>query len=178
VFAIAPAWGPVKQVLVSLALGLALFICLWVSRVVFVGQVLAPSIKMTGLGVIVMLAIIGGALPALPLGFGYGLMRHRHLLTGAVAVAVLGCVIELATMSAVLPWWTFMTWWVLPIECITVLVVFVAVAFAAARSLPRLVPPTRSRLGAAVFVVITLGALTFPWAYSCIRNNVCSLVPP
>jgi hypothetical protein len=178
VFAIASVWGPVKQGLASLALGLALFICIWVSRVFFAGQVLGPVIPMTGLGAIAVLAIIGGALPALPLGFGYGLMRHRQLLLGAVVVAVLGCLIELATSSAALPWWTFITWWVLPIECVTVLVVFVAAALAAARSLPRLVAPTRSRLGVAVFVVMTLGALTWPWLYSCIRNNVCSLVPP
>jgi hypothetical protein len=178
VFAIASVWGPVKQVLTSVVLGLALFVCIWVSRVFFVGQVLGPVIPMTGLGAIAVLAVIGGALPALPLGFGYGLMRHRPLLVGAVAIALLGCGVDLAMMSAVLPWWTFITWWVLPIECITVLLVFVAAAFGGARSLPRLVPPTRSRLGAAVFVVMTLGAVTFPWLYSCIRNSVCSLVPP
>lgn len=177
-FAIASVWGPVKQGLASLALGLALFICIWVSRVFFAGQVLGPVIPMTGLGAIAVLAVIGGGLPALFLGFGYGLMRQRQLLIGAVMVAVLGCVIELGTSSAALPWWKFITWWVLPVECITVLVVFVAAALAGAQSLPRLVPPTRSRLGAAVFVVMTLGAVTWPWLYSCIRNNVCSLVPP
>ncbi len=177
-FAIASVWGPVKQGLASLALGLALFICIWVSRVFFAGQVLGPVIPMTGLGAIAVLAVIGGGLPALFLGFGYGLMRQRQLLIGAVMVAVLGCVIELGTSSAALPWWKFITWWVLPVECITVLVVFVASALAGAQSLPRLVPPTRSRLGAAVFVVMTLGAVTWPWLYSCIRNNVCSLVPP
>jgi hypothetical protein len=184
VFAIASVWdpvkhwGPVKQVLASLALGLALFICIWVSRVFFAGQVLGPVIPMSGLGAIAVLAIIGGALPALALGFGYGLMRPRQLLTGAVIVAVLGCVVELATSSAAVPWWTFITWWVLPIECIAVVVVFVGAALAGARSLPRLLPPTRPRLGAAVFVVMTLGAVTWPWLYSCIYSNVCSLVPP
>ena len=177
-FAIASVWAPVKQVLATLALGLALFVCIWVSRVFFVGQVLGPVMPMMGLWTIALLAIVGGALPALLLGFGFGLMQHRQLLIGAGAVAALGGLLELATSAAAVPWWNFITWWVLPLECVTVLVVFVLAALAGPRALPHLAPPTRARVGVGVFVLVTLGAVTWPWLYSCLYNNVCSLVPP
>jgi hypothetical protein len=166
-----------KRVLTSLALALALFICIWVSRVFFTGQILGPLMPMTTLREIAWRAMIGGAIPALPLGFGYGLMRHRNVLVGATVVALLACAIELVTSSASVPWWKFKTWWVLPLECISVAVLFVAAALVGSRSLRRVAPHVRSRLGAALFVLLTVGALTWPWLYSCIHDNVCKLVP-
>ena len=170
-------WTHTKQALASLALGLALFVCVWVSRVFFTGQVLAPLIPLTGLVAIACIAILGGALPTLPLGFGYGLMRHDRVLAGALVVALLACAIELATSAAAVSWWLFKTWWVLPVECLTVLVVFVIAALAGSRSLPRVVRPLRTRVGAGLFVLMTVGALCWPWLYSCIHLNVCRLVP-
>jgi hypothetical protein len=166
-----------KRVLTSLALALALFICIWVSRVFFTGQILGPLMPMTTLREIAWRAMIGGAIPALPLGFGYGLMRHRNVLVGAAVVALLACTIELVTSSASVPWWKFKTWWVLPLECISVVVLFVGAALVGSRSLRRVAPRVRSRLGAALFVLLTVGALTWPWLYSCIHDDVCKLVP-
>jgi len=166
-----------KQVLASLALGLALFVCVWVSRVFFAGQVLGPLIPLTGLVGIACIAILGGALPTLPLGFGYGLMRHDNVLAGALVVVVLACAFELATSAAAISWWKFKTWWVLPLECLTVLVVFLIAALAGSRSLQGVVPSVRFRLGAGLFVLITVAALCWPWLYSCIHLNVCRLVP-
>jgi len=170
-------WMRVKQLLASLALGLALFVCVWVSRVFFAGQVVGPLIPLTGLVAIACITIIAGAAPTLPLGFGYGLMRQHNVLAGAVVIVALACVFELATSSAAIPWWNFKTWWVLPLECLAVLVVFVVAALAGSRSLQGVAPLVRFRLGAGIFVLITVGALCWPWLYSCIRLNVCRLVP-
>ena len=166
-----------KQVLAGLALGLALFVCVWVSRVFFAGQVLGSIMPLTGSIAVACLAIVGGALPTLPLGFGYGLMHHGKVLTGAIVVALLACMLELVTSSASVSWWRFKTWWVLPIECVTVLVVFAVAALIGSRSLQNILPLVRFRLGVGIFVLITVGALCWPWLYSCIRLNVCRLVP-
>lgn len=170
-------WKRVKRALGSLALGFALFICVWVSRVFFVGQMVSLLIPLRGLAGIAWIAILGGALPSFVLGFAYGLLRQRNVLAGALVVAALACALELGVSSAAVPWWNFITWWVLPIECITVLVVFVSLALVGSRSLQRLRTPVRFRLGVGLFVLLTLGALTWPWLYSCIRLNVCKLVP-
>jgi len=166
-----------KQALAGLAFGFVLFVCVWVSRVFFAGNVLGPLLPLTGLPAIACIAIVGGVLPALPLGFGYGLMPRRNVLVGAIVVAVLACLFELATSSASVSWWNFKTWWVLPLECLTVLVVFVVTALLGSRSLRGVPPRIRVRLGVGIFVLIVLAALTWPWLYSCIRFNVCRLVP-
>ena len=171
------SWVRVRRVLTGLILGLALFTCVWVSRVFFTGQILGSLIPMSTLREIAWRAMVGGAIPALPLGFGYGLMRHRNVLLGSVLVALLACMIELATSSASVSWWNFKTWWVLPLECITVLVLFVGAALVGSQSLRRVPQHVRSRLGAALFILLTVGALIWPWLYSCMHDNVCKLVP-
>jgi hypothetical protein len=171
------AWVLVKRVGISLTLAAALFICVWVSRVFFTGQILGPLLPMTTLREIAWRAIVGGAIPAVPLGFGFGLLRHRNVLASALVVATLACTIELATSSASIPWWKFKTWWVLPLECITVLVLFAGAALAGARCLRRVPQQVRSRLGAGLFVLLTVGALSWPWLYSCVHDHVCKLVP-
>jgi hypothetical protein len=170
-------WIRPKQVLASLAFGLALFICVWVSRVFFARNVLGPLIPLTGSAKVACIAICQGAIPALPLGFGYGLMPRRNLLAGAVAVAVLGCALELATSSVSIAWWNFKTWWVLPLECLTVLVVFVVAAMAGSRSLQGVRPKARFCFGAGIFALIVVGALIWPWLFSCLFLNDCRLVP-
>src|SRR5208282_2355374 len=107
-----------------------------------------PLLPFTGLDAIACVTIVGGALPTLPLGFGYGLMPRRNVLAGAIVVAVLACVFELATSSVSIAWWNFKTWWVLPLECLTVLVVFVVAALAGSRSLQGVRPKVRVCLGA------------------------------
>jgi len=170
-------WQRAKQALASLAFGFALFVCVWVSRVFFAGNVLGPLLPLTGLTAIACITIIGGALPTLPLGIAYGLMPRRNVLAGAIVVAVLACAFELATSSASIAWWNFKTWWVLPLECLTVLVVFVVAALLGSRLLQRVGPRIRVRIGVGIFALIVIAALTWPWLYSCIRFNVCSLVP-
>jgi hypothetical protein len=170
-------WLRPKEVLANLAFGSALFVCVWVSRVFFAGNVLAPLLPLTGLAAIAGIAMVGGALPTLPLAFGYGLMPRRNVLVSAIVVAILACAIELAISSASIAWWKFKTWWVLPLECLTVLVVFVASALVGSRSLGSVLPRTRARLGGGIFALTVLAALAWPWLYSCIRFNVCRLIP-
>lgn len=170
-------WIRAKQVLASLAFGLALFICVWVSRVFFARNVLGPLIPLTGTAKVACIAICQGAIPALPLGFGYGLMPRRNLLAGAVAVAVLACAFELATSSVSIAWWNFKTWWVLPLECVTVLVAFVVAALVGSRSLQGARPKARVCVGAGIFALIVVGALIWPWLFSCLFLNDCRLVP-
>ena len=170
-------WSRVKQTLGSVALGLALFICVWVSRIFLAGPIVASFMPLTGKTAIAWIAVVGGAVPALPLGLTYGLMRGRGVLPGAVVVAVLASALELAISSVAVPWWTFVTWWVLPVECVTVIAIFVAAAVVGSRWLPGLRPVVRFRVGACTFVMLTVGALMGPWLYSCLRLNVCSLVP-
>src|SRR5271155_1777539 len=169
-------WLLAKQALAVLAFGFALFVCVWVSRVFFAGNVLGPLLPLTGLAAIACIAIVG-ALPALPLGFGYGLMPRRNVLVGAIVVAVLACVFELATSSASVSWWNFKTWWVLPLECLTVLVAFVVAALAGSRSLQGVRPKVRVCVGAGIFALIVVGALIWPWLFSCLFLNDCRLVP-
>jgi hypothetical protein len=170
-------WSRVKRTLGTLALGLALFICVWVSRIFLAGPIVGSFMPLAGKAAIAWIAVVGGAVPALPLGLTYGLMRGRGVLSGAGVVAVLACALELATSSVAVPWWTFVTWWVLPLECVTVLAFFVIAALVGSRLMPGVRPVVRSRVGACTFVMLTVGALTGPWLYSCLRLNVCSLVP-
>jgi hypothetical protein len=171
-----PAMLPlVKETLARLALALALFACIWVSRVFLAGEVVGSVMPLAGFTAVAWIAVVGGLLPALPLGFAYGLMRTRNVLAGAMVVAVLACVVELAAASVAVPWWKFVTWWVLPLECVTVLLVFVFAAWAGSQSLPRVLPVVRFRVGLAMFVLLAVGTVTWPWLYSCIRFNVCSI---
>jgi hypothetical protein len=170
-------WIRAKQVLASLAFGLALFICVWVSRVFFASNVLGPLIPLTGPAKVACIAIFQGAIPALLLGFGYGLMPRRNVLAGAIAVAVFACAFEFATSSASVAWWNFKTWWVLPLECLTVLIVFVVAALAGSRSLRAGQARVRVCLGAGLFALTVVGALIWPWLYSCLFLNDCRLVP-
>ena len=172
-----PAMLPlVKQTLARLALALALFACIWVSRVFLAGEIVGSVMPLAGFAAVAWIAVVAGLLPALPLGFAYGFMRTRNnVLAGAVVVAVLACVFELAAASVAVPWWRFVTWWVLPLECVTVLLVFVFAAWAGAQSLQLVPPMVRFRVGVAMFVLFTVGLVTWPWLYSCIRFNVCSI---
>lgn len=168
-------WARAKQTLASLALALALYVCVWICRIFFAGDIVGSLMHLTGRPAIAWIAIIGGALPALPLGLAYGFMRVRDTITGAIVVAALACVVELAASSVAIAWWKFVTWWVLPLESLTVLVVFVTAALIGSRLLRRVGPRARFRFGLGLFVLFTLGALAGPWLYSCIRFNVCSV---
>jgi hypothetical protein len=166
----------VKQTLASLALALALFTCVWVSRIFVAGEVVGSFMPLAGRTAIAWVAVVGGLVPALPLGLAYGFLRTRNVLPGAIAVALLACVFELAAASVAVPWWTFVTWWVLPLECLTVVLFFVFTALVGSQLLKRVLPAVRFRIGIGMFVLLTAGAVTWPWLYGCLRFNVCSIV--
>jgi hypothetical protein len=165
----------VKQTLAALALGLALFACIWVTRVFLAGEIVGLVMPLAGFAAVASIAVVAGLLPALPLGFAYGFMRTSNGFAGAIVVALLACVFELAAASVAVPWWKFVTWWVLPLECMAVLLVFAFAAWAGSHSLQRVLSVTRFRVGVAMFVLLTVGMVTWPWLYGCIRLNVCSI---
>ena len=153
----------VKQTLASLALALALFICVWVSRVFLAGEVVGSVMALTGRTAIAWIAVVGGLLPAVPLGLAYGFLRTRKVLIGALVVAALACVFELAVASVAVPWWTFATWWVLPLECLTILLFFALTALAGSQFAQRVFPAARVGVGVGMFVLLTVGAVVWPW---------------
>jgi hypothetical protein len=63
---------------------LALFVCVWVTRVFVAVDVVALVMPMTGLKAIAAVAVVGGLLPSLPLGFAYGWLRPRSVLAAAL----------------------------------------------------------------------------------------------
>jgi hypothetical protein len=155
----------VKRALTSLALALALFICVWVSRVFLAAEVVGLFMPLAGRAAIAAIAVSGGLLAAVPLGLAYGFLRTRKVLGGAIVVAVLACVLELAVASVAVPWWLFITWWVLPLECVTVLIFFVVTALAGWRGSQRLFPAVHVRIGIAIFVLLTAGAAAWAWLH-------------
>jgi hypothetical protein len=155
-------WVWLKRTLGSLALALALFLCLRVGRIFIAGDIVELFVPLSGRVAVAWIAIVAGVVSALPLGLAYGLLRARSVLAGAIIVAVLACALELAT-SSVVSWWRFVTWWVLPLECFSAFAVFVAAALAGSRLLPSVRPVVRFRLGVAVFAVITVGVVAWSW---------------
>jgi len=152
---------------------LALFACVWVTRVFVAADVVALGLRMTGLKSIAAVAVVGGLLPSLPLGFAFGLLVGRPVAKRALAVAFAACVIELAFASLTVPWWAFFTWWVLPIECVIVLLVFPAAAGIGAMAFGKTAARMRLRAGATIFGVLTLCALVWPWLQGCMRTGAC-----
>jgi hypothetical protein len=120
--------------LIYVVLALALFGCVWASRVFLAPQVVELLMPEMGVLAVVLIAILGGLVPALPLGIAYGLLAARPVARKALGIAVGAGVIELALASVAVPWWSFFTWWVLPLECLTLVIFFPAAAWAAARS--------------------------------------------
>jgi hypothetical protein len=142
---------------------LALFACVWVTRVFVSAEIVAGILQMTGLRAIALVAVLGGLLPALPLGLGYGLLWPAPVHGRALAVAALATLCELAFASLTVPWWSFFTWWVLPLEGVTLLVIFPLVAWIGARLYQSAAIVTRRRVGVAIFIAMTLCAIAVPW---------------
>jgi hypothetical protein len=86
-------------------------------------------------------------------------------------VALAACLLELAFASLSVAWWSFLTWWVLPVECVVVLVTFPLAAALGERCLRG--ADFRRRAGYAVFIVATLCAVAWPWLQGCIRMGAC-----
>lgn len=126
-------WVGLRRTLVYVVLALALFACLWASRVFLAPQVVEFLMPIESILAVALVATLGGLLPALPFGIAYGLLAARPVTRKALGIAVGACVIELALASVAVPWWSFFSWWVLPLECLTLVIFFPAAAWAAAR---------------------------------------------
>lgn len=125
--------GTLKRLLIYLLLVVALFACMWASRVFVAPWIVEQLITETTVLGVVLIAILGGLIPALPLGIAYGLLAPPPTVRKALRIALGAAVVELALASLSVPWWLFFTWWVLPLECLTLVVFFPAAAWAAAR---------------------------------------------
>ena len=126
-------WTWLKRISIYVLVVLALFACMWASRVFLAPRIVELLITETTVLGVVLIAILGGLIPALPLGIGYGLAAAPPVGWKAFRIALGAAVVELALASLSVPWWLFFTWWVLPLECLTLVVFFPAAAAAAAR---------------------------------------------
>ena len=151
------------RLLAYLAFTLALFACVWVSRVFVAAPLTALMIPLESLGAIALVAIFGGLLPGVVLGFAFGLVVEHPVVRKALVVAAGASVLELGLASATVDWWAFLTWWVLPLECITVLLSFPAAAWAGSEIATRLPDTARRGWGIALFALVTIGAVAWPW---------------
>ncbi|MEO8739585.1 MAG: hypothetical protein ABI537_07775 [Casimicrobiaceae bacterium] len=154
---------PLLFLLVYVLPALALFACVWVTRVFVSAEIVAGVLQMTGLRAIALVAVFGGLLPALPLGIGYGLLWRGPVYGHAFAVAALAALCELAFASLTVPWWSFFTWWVLPLEGATLLAMFPVAASIGARLFTSVASAARRRVGVAIFIAMTLCAIALPW---------------
>ena len=152
---------------------LALFVCVWATRVFLAVDIVALFMRMAGLLAIGSVALVGGLLPSLPLGIAYGLIRRRPVLAAAFTVAVIACALELVFASLTVAWWSFITWWVLPTECLVVLVVFPAAAWVGTKLFTRMDPVKRRRIGIGVFMLVTVCAIAWAWLYGCLYAGAC-----
>ncbi len=159
----APPGRTLELLLLVVLPALALFACVWVTRVFISAQLVAVALQMTGLIAIALVAVLGGLLPALPLGLGYGLLWPAPVYRRALTVAALATLCELGFASLTVPWWTFFTWWVLPLEGATLLVVFPLAAWVGAHVYPSASTGARRRAGVAIFIAMTLCAIAVPW---------------
>ena len=125
--------GTLRRLSIYLLLVLALFACMWASRVFVAPWIVEQLIAETTVLGVVLIAILGGLIPALPLGIAYGLLAAPPVVRKALRIALGAAVVELALASLSVPWWLFFTWWVLPLECLTLVVFFPAAAWAASR---------------------------------------------
>jgi hypothetical protein len=154
---------------------LVLFACVWATRVFLAVDVVALFMRMSGLLAIASVAVVGGLLPSLPLGIAYGLIHPRPVLARAFRVAAIACALELVFASLTVPWWSFMTWWVLPTECLVMLVVFPVAAWTGTRLFARVDPVTRRRVGIGAFAVVALCAVALALLHGCLNAGACGI---
>lgn len=155
---------------------LALFACVWVSRVFAAAELVALVMPLASLLAIALVGVVGGLLPALPLGLAYGLMQERPVMLAALVVALIAAALELVFASISVPWWAFVSWFVLPLECIALVVFFPAAAWIGSHLLTSQPSAVRRRIGFIVFAALALGAISLPWVYSCLRLGACGIV--
>ena len=126
-------WVGLRRTLIYVLLALALFACVWAARIFLSAQVVELMMPAPSLLRVALASALGGLLPALPFGIAYGLLAAFPVAWKAVRVALGASVLELLFASLAVSWWSFFTWWVLPLECLTLVVFFPAAAWAAAR---------------------------------------------
>ena len=127
-------WIGLRRTLIYVVLALALFACMYASRVFLTAPIVEWLMPDPSLRRIVVVAIVDGLLPALPLGIAYGLLASSPIAWKAFGLALGASVIELSLAGWQLPWWLLSrTWWVLPLECLTLVICFPTAAWAAAR---------------------------------------------
>jgi hypothetical protein len=153
----------VLRILTYVAFAVGLFACVWVSRVVLATPFVEYFTPIATRSAIALVAIVAGVLPALAVGIAYGAFEGRPILWKAAAVAFGAGVIELALASAAVDWWAFITWFVLPLECLTLLLCFPVVAWAVSGLVARVEPAARRRGGIILFVFILLCAAWLAW---------------
>jgi hypothetical protein len=151
------------RLLAYIAFAFALFACVWATRVFIAAPLAALVIPLESLGAIALVAVLGGLLPALVLGSAYGLVVARPVVRKAFAVAAGASVLELGLASATVEWWAFLTWWVLPLECVSLLLSFPAAAWISSRLAAPMPQATRRGCGIAIYALATTGAVAWPW---------------
>ena len=155
-----------KRVLVWLVFALVLFACMWLTRVFLAGRIVALVVSEANLRAIALVSVVSALAPGVPLGFAYGLIFSRPILGRALAVALGASVIELAFATYTVNWWEFVSWWVLPLECATLVVCFPAAAWAGSAVAGLMRSPAGRRVGVALFVLTALGIVAWTWFLS------------
>ena len=151
----------VKRVLAFVVFAVALFACVWLSRVSLAGRIVALVVTEANLTAIALVAVVSALLPGVPLGFAYGLTHASPVLGRAFTVAIGASVIELAFATYSVNWWDFVSWWVLPLECATLVVCFPAAAWAGSVVARRMDPAVSRRAGITLFALLALGIAAF-----------------
>jgi hypothetical protein len=158
-----------KRVLVWLEFTLALFGCIYLARAFVSGRIVALVVTEANLTAIALVAAVSALVPGVPLGIAYGVTLPRPILGRALTVAVGASVLELAFATYSVNWWEFVSWWVLPLECATLVICVPAAAWAGAAAFARISVIARRRVGIALFVLLVplaligLGIIMSPW---------------
>ena len=162
-----------KRVLIYGLPALALFVCVWSTRVFLAVDIVALFMRMAGLLAIGSVAVVGGLLPSVPLGIAYGLdpsaPRAPRGVHGGIDSLRTGTCVRVAQRALV----------------VVYDLVGVAdrmhrhargvpgAAWLGSRLFPRLEPATRRRIGIGVFVLFTLCAIAIAWLYGCLQAGTC-----
>ena len=150
-----------KRVLVWLEFTLALFGCIYLARAFVSGRIVALVVTEANLTAIALVAAVSALVPGVPLGIAYGVTLPRPILGRALTVAVGASVLELAFATYSVNWWEFVSWWVLPLECATLVVCFPAAAWAGSVVARRMDPAVSRRAGITLFALLALGIAAF-----------------
>ena len=151
------------RVIAYVVVALTLFACLWMSRVFLAVPIVSLFVQETSPLAIALVAAVGALVPGVLLGFTYGLIPEQPVFRQAVAIALGAGALELALASITVNWWEFVTWWVLPLEWVALVVCFPAAAWAGSAAGARMRPTLRRRGGIALFTLLALGIVGWPW---------------